>query len=88
MRGNNDVNFPSPMSFFPDGKPVPELMILEEVIEFLRIPVISKAKDHNNVIQNLIRCRDLPRIHVCNTILFPRQAVLEWIRMETDGFRP
>ena len=87
MESNNDNIFPSSMSFFPDGRPVPELMTMEEVVEFLRIPVISKAKNYKNVIQNLIRFRELPRIQLCKTILFPREAVLEWIRIETDGFR-
>lgn len=69
-------------SYFPDGNVVPELMTTDEVIVFLRIQVISKSKDYRNVIENLVRLRGLPRIHVCNRRLFPRQAVLEWISSE------
>ena len=60
-----------------------ELMTMDECIEFLRIPEISKSGDHKNVIKNLIRFRHLPRIRICQTLLFPRQAVLEWIGKET-----
>lgn len=75
-------SLPGP-SFFPDGRPVPDLMTQDEVILYLRIPEISEAKDYNNAIDNLKRMRDLPRIPLCNTILFPREAVLEWIRNQT-----
>ncbi|MHC4132466.1 MAG: hypothetical protein ACYSSP_10640 [Planctomycetota bacterium] len=88
MERNNDNNFSGSISFFPDGRPVPELMTMEEVVEFLRIPIISKAKDHKNAIDNLKRFRDLPRICISRRNLYPREAILEWIRMETDGFRP
>lgn len=83
MKVNNDINVPSSISYFSDGRAVPDLMTMEEIIEFLRIAEISNAKDHNNVIKTLIRYRDLPRIPVCKTILFPRQAILEWIENET-----
>lgn len=65
------------------GFPAQELMTIDEVIIFLRIPEISKAENHHNVIKNLIRFRDLPRIHICNKLLFHRQAILEWIKNET-----
>ena len=63
--------------------PIPELMTMDECIEFLRIPEISKSSDHKNVIKNLIRFRHLPRIQICKTLLFPRSAVLEWVQKET-----
>ncbi len=68
---------------FPDGRPVPDLMTADELIEFLRIPEVTTAKDHHNVIYNLKRYRDLPRIHICKGALFPRDAVVEWIKNET-----
>ena len=71
------------VSYFADGTPVPDLMTEEEVIKFLRIPEITSAKDHHNVICNLNRYRDLPRIQVCKKLLFPKNAVLEWINKET-----
>ena len=72
-----------PPSYFPDGRPVPELMTINEVIELLRISEVSTAKNHNNVIKNLIRYRNLPRIHIGKKLLFPRCAVMEWIKKET-----
>lgn len=60
-----------------------DLMTEEELVQFLRIPEVSKATDHSNVIKNLIRMRDLPRVVICNKLLYPRQAVLEWIKNET-----
>jgi hypothetical protein len=66
-----------PGLFFPD------LMTEQELITFLRIPEVSTASNHNNVIKNLIRFRNLPRIHIGKKLLFPRSAVLEWIKNET-----
>ena len=64
-------------------RPVPDLMTIDEVVVFLRIPEVSTAKNYDNVVKNLIRARDLPRIKIGNRLLFPRQAVLEWINSET-----
>ena len=83
MKGVNDADFTGSISFFCDGRPVPDLMTTAELIDYLRIREISKATDCNNAIKNLIRFRDFPRIQLCNKILFPREAVLEWIRNQT-----
>ena len=72
-----------PPSYFPDGHPVPDLMTISELIELLRIPEVSTASNHHNVIKNLIRMRDLPRIQICNKLLFPKKAILQWIEDET-----
>jgi hypothetical protein len=78
---DNNVNLQnSIMRSFSD---VPDLMTEAEVIEFLRIPSVSTAKDYHNVILNLIRFRNLPRIKIGKKRLFPRQAILEWIENET-----
>ena len=61
----------------------PGLMTEPELIEFLRIPEVSKAKDYHNVIDNLKRMHDLPRIHICGQPLYPREAIQEWIRNKT-----
>ena len=78
-------------SVLTDGKgnftPCPELMTEDELIVFLRIPEISKAKNYHNVIEQLKRFRDLPRIHICNKTLYPRKAVLEWVEAETTEGR-
>lgn len=73
----------------PDGNggftPCPELLTEEELIAFLRIPKISKSQDYHNVIENLKRMHDLPRIHICGKLLYPREAVKEWIRSKTTN---
>ena len=57
----------------------PELMTESELIKYLRIPEISKAKDYHNVIKNLKRMWDLPCIHISDQPLYPINAVREWI---------
>lgn len=59
------------------------LMTEEELIKFLRIPEVSSSKDYHNVIENLKRMHDLPRIRICGKPLYPRQAVLKWIDGKT-----
>jgi len=61
----------------------PTIMTEEELIQFFRIPSISKAGDHHNVVENLKRLRNLPRIHICNRVLYPKEAILQWIEQET-----
>ena len=72
--------------FAPDGtwRPAPELMTEEELILYLRIPEVSKAKDYGNAIYNLKRLHDLPRIHICGQPRYPREAIDEWIRSKTE----
>ena len=48
--------------------PCPTVMTEEELIRFLRIPEISNARSHRNVIENLKRKRGLPRIHLCEKL--------------------
>ena len=61
---------------------LPDLLTIDEVIQVLRIPQVSTSKDYHNVVKNLIRFRDLPRIQICKKLLFPKKAVLEWIEKE------
>ena len=63
--------------------PCPDVMTEEELIRFLRIPEISKAGDYKNVIANLKRFRGLPCIHISRQPLYPRDAVMEWIKDQT-----
>jgi len=65
--------------------PCPELLTEDELIRFLRIPQISSSKDHHNVIEHLKRYRDLPRIRICNKVLYPTQAIQKWIERETTN---
>ena len=69
-----------------DGRcrPCPELLTESDLIAYLRITEISKAKDFHNVINNLKRFHDLPRIHICGQPLYPREAIQEWIRNKTN----
>jgi hypothetical protein len=71
----------------PDGNggftPCPELLTEEELVAFLRIPEVSKSGDFHNVIENLKRMHDLPRIHICGKPLYPLEEIREWIRRKT-----
>jgi hypothetical protein len=73
----------------PDGNggftSCPELLTEEELILFLRIPRISTAQDYRNVIENLKRIHGLPRIHICGKVLYPQEAVKEWIGSKTTN---
>ena len=60
-----------------------DLMTEDELIQFLRIPEVSRAKDYHNVIKNLIRLKDLPRIQICKCLLYPKKAILEWVERNT-----
>lgn len=57
----------------------PDLMTEEELIAYLRIPQVSKAKDYINVIENLMRKWDLPCIHISHKRLFPLEAIKRWV---------
>lgn len=67
----------------PDGNggvmPCPELLTEEELIRLLRVPEISKSTDYHNVIANLKRIHDLPRIHLCGKTLYPTKEIAKWI---------
>ena len=65
------------------GQEFPDLMTEAELIRYLRIPEISNATDPHNVIENLKRMRDLPRLHLCNKVLYPLNAIKEWVEQKT-----
>jgi hypothetical protein len=54
-------------------------MTEDELVRFLRIPEISSAKNYRNVVENLKRMRDLPRLHLCGKTVYPTDAVREWL---------
>ena len=58
----------------------PELMTESELIEYLRIPEVSTASDHANVIDNLKRFHSLPCIHISKQPLYPITAIRDWVR--------
>lgn len=57
----------------------PELMVQQELIEFLRIPEITRAENYDNVIDNLKRMHGLPCIHICKKPIYPLTAVRDWV---------
>jgi len=64
-----------------------ELMTQSELIEYLRIPEVSKADNYDNVIGNLKRMHDLPCIHICKQPLYPIDAVRKWVAEKAEKER-
>ena len=60
-----------------------DLLTEKELIEFLRIPEVSRAADYHNVIENLKRMHGLPRIHICGKPLYPVGAIRKWVEEKT-----
>jgi hypothetical protein len=60
-------------------KDYPDLMTEQELVEYLRIPELSTAKDHRTVIDNLKRMHGLPCIHLCRKSVYPLEAVRRWV---------
>jgi hypothetical protein len=77
---NNEQNHC--ITYIQNGQPVPSLMTEAEVIDFLRIPEVSKARNHSNVITNLKRMRELPCIYICRQPLYPLDAIRDWIEQQ------
>jgi hypothetical protein len=74
---------------FPQRKEVPDqnwpdLLTEAELIRYLRIPEVSRAKNYHYAIDNLKRFHNLPRVHICGQPLYPKEAVLDWIRKQTE----
>jgi len=72
------------MSPIEQKKDYPDLMVESELIEFLRIPEVSKTNKHHYVIENLKRMHGLPCIHIARQPLYPRDAVRQWIQDKID----
>lgn len=74
-------------AILPNGNgefaPCPELLTESEVVQFLRIPEVSKSKNYHNVVENLKRMHDLPRVHMCGKPLYPLEAIRQWIKEKT-----
>ena len=79
MENSLDNNIEAPAKNFQHSG----LLTENELIEFLRIPEVSKAADYHNVIENLKRMHGLPRIHICGKPLYPIEAVKNWIKEKT-----
>ena len=58
----------------------PTVMTEDELIQFLRIPKISNATNHRNVIENLKRNHGLPRIHLCGRAVYLTDSVRQWLQ--------
>ncbi len=57
----------------------PDLMTESELVEYLRIPEVSKAKDYGCVVDNLKRAHGLPCIHIARQPLYPVAAIRRWV---------
>ena len=66
-------------------RPKSDLMTEDELVVYLRIPEVSKSKDYHNVVENLKRMHQLPRIRICGKPLYPREAIKEWIKGRTKN---
>lgn len=62
----------------------PELMTEDELIRFLRIPLVTRAEDHHHVIEHLKRMRGLPCIYISKRCLYPLTAIRQWIQRQVD----
>jgi len=87
MIDQHQNTIPAMATITPDGNggfaPCSELLTEHELALFLRIAEISSSRDHHNVIEHLKRYRNLPRIRICNKVLYPTQAIRRWIEQET-----
>ena len=81
MTQNSVTETPHPAPLSANSHP--DLMTEVELIEYLRIPELSNAKNAHNVIENLKRARGLPVLHICNKALYPLQAVRQWVAEQT-----
>jgi hypothetical protein len=61
----------------------PEIMTEAELVQFLRIPEISKASNYSYVIENLKRMHNLPCIHICRQPLYPLEMIKKWVKEKT-----
>ena len=81
---DNKASLVPVITVLPDGNggfaPCPELMTEDEVIRFLRIPQISNSENYHNVIDNLKRVHGLPRLYLCGKVLYPLEAIREWVK--------
>jgi hypothetical protein len=60
--------------------PCPDLLTEAELIQYLRIPLVSSATDYGNVIANLKRMHGLPCIHISKQSLYPLEAIRRWVQ--------
>lgn len=67
-----------------NGEIVHELMTEKELVEYLRIPLVSRSNDYSNVVDNLKRIHDLPCIHICKKPLYPLNAVRKWVDQKLE----
>lgn len=69
------------MFCFTPPNSYPDVMTEPEVVEYLRIPALSDAKAANYkfVIDNLIRMRGLPCLHLCRKRAFCLSEVRQWV---------
>jgi len=79
MQQNSDV---PPIPPYPGRRfgLCPTVMTEDELIQFLRIPEISRAKNHRHATENLKRVHGLPRIHLCGKTLYLTDSAKAWLQ--------
>ncbi len=88
MTTETDSNSLAGATVLPDRTGAfPEIMVEEELIEFLRIPAVSKAQDYHHVVEHLKRMRGLPCLHIAKQPLYFLPAVRDWIQREVERER-
>ena len=63
----------------------PELLTESELIEFLRVPLVSRAENPHHVIEHLRRMRGLPCVHICRQPLFWKPAIRDWLQQQVEA---
>jgi len=75
--------FPTEPAFRADSI----LMTQPELVQYLRIPEISKAENYDNVIENLRRFHNLPSVSICRQPLYPKPLVNKWVLEQAEKHR-
>ena len=65
----------------------PELLTEDELVEFLRIPLVSRTGNHHNVVEHLKRARGLPCLHISKQPLYWLPAIRDWIQQQVEQNR-
>ena len=62
-----------------ETKTYPDLLTEQELIEYLRMPEVSTSRNLKRSIQYLKSFKELPRINISRSTLYPLKAIREWI---------
>ena len=62
-----------------ETKSYPDLLTEQELIEYLRISEVSPSRNLKRSVQYLKSFKELPRISICRSTLYPLKAIREWV---------